>query len=263
MTQNTLDTETCNTKTIRSRAWCFTINNYSDDDLTFLEDLKSDLEDYAWQSEVGEKGTPHIQGCMKFKNARTFNALKKKHNTWHLEVPRKPWIAQKRYCQKDDTSDGLIADKKNTIKDPLQGLELYDWQKEIIGLIKEEPDNRSIHWYYDEIGCKGKTTLAKSLCINNKDCIYLTGKASDMKFGVYSYIKNNKPLRVVILDLVRSLENFVSYQGIEEIKNGIFYNTKYESEMCLYNDIHVIIFANFEPVLKKLSLDRWVIKEIK
>ena len=64
------------------------------------------------------------------------------------------------------------------------------------------------------------------------------------------------------MDFTRDVEEYVSYQAIEAIKNGIFYNTKYESKMITYNSPHVIIFANFFPDITKLSSDRWVIREL-
>ena len=77
-----------------------------------------------------------------------------------------------------------------------------------------------------------------------------------MKYEVMEYLKKNK-LKIVMIDLTRCIENYVSYQGIEEIKNGIFYNTKYESGMVLFDSPHIIIFANFPPEEGKLNADRW------
>ena len=39
------------------------------------------------------------------------------------------------------------------------------------------------------------------------------------------------------MDFTRDVEEYVSYQAIEAIKNGIFYNTKYESKMITYNTL--------------------------
>ena len=70
---------------------------------------------------------------------------------------------------------------------------LQTWQKELLEIIKAEPDDRTIHWFYDKIGGSGKTTLAKHICINY-NAIYLSGKAADMKFGVIEMIKKGRPL---------------------------------------------------------------------
>jgi hypothetical protein len=49
---------------------------------------------------------------------------------------------------------------------------------------------------------------------------------------------------------------------MENVKDGLFFSTKYESGMVRYNPPHVIVFANVPPDVTKMSADRWVIKEI-
>lgn len=68
----------------RQRNWCFTVNN-PDDVWTPLEWVGDD-DFVAWQLEVGESGTPHLQGYIEWKNARTLDQMKKKHKTAHWEV---------------------------------------------------------------------------------------------------------------------------------------------------------------------------------
>jgi len=147
------------------------------------------------------------------------------------------------------------------VKDPLEDKQLRPLQAEILQIVKNKPDDQTIHWVVDLKGNSGKTTLTKSLCLRRKDCIYMTDKSSDMKYGVWKWLEKND-LNIILVDLARSQEYFVSYQGIEEMKNGIFYNTKYESAMCIYNPPHVVVFANFEPDYEKLSADRWNIIQI-
>lgn len=250
---------TCNP---RSRNWFYTWNNHSDEDFDSLDSwCKTNCDKYQMQEETGEEGTKHIQGCMKFKNARTFNALHKKWPKLHLETARN-WENCIEYCSKLDTRSGMCAGnallKPN---DPLSGKKLRDIQTLIIDFCKEEPDDRTIVWIYDEIGGAGKTTIAKHLCIQYPDnVLYLGGSAKDMKYGVYEFVKKDPTrLKIAIIDLTRSVEEYVSYDGIEAIKNGIFFNTKYESGMCIFNNPHVLIFSNFLPNTQSLSLDRWKI----
>jgi len=68
--------------------------------------------------------------------------------------------------------------------------------------------------------------------------------------------------KVVIIDIPRTSESFVSYGGIEKIKDGCFFSGKYESGMVLYDNPHVICFANFPPVSETMSADRWHIVKI-
>jgi len=41
--------------------------------------------------------------------------------------------------------------------------------------------------------------------------------------------------------------NNINYTGIEEIKNGLFASSKFESKMYVGNRPHVVIFANAAP----------------
>lgn len=93
----------------RGRSWCFTINNYNDDELQKLHSYTSTLggsengvKEIGWQEEVGESGTPHIQGYIVFINAKSFSATKKiLGNRCHLEKCRN-LQASRNYCKKSE-----------------------------------------------------------------------------------------------------------------------------------------------------------------
>ncbi len=90
----------------RSRCWCFTLNNYSKEELTHLHNVFKNLcDDFAAQEETGETGTPHIQGYLYFKEAKTFNNITKLIPRAHVEKARKA-IAAKQYCLKAATRTG-------------------------------------------------------------------------------------------------------------------------------------------------------------
>lgn len=62
-----------------SRAWCFTVNNYTQEDI----DNIMALEKIATYMVCGEEiapttGTPHLQGYIHFKDAKTFPSVRKK-----------------------------------------------------------------------------------------------------------------------------------------------------------------------------------------
>jgi len=60
-----------------SRAWCFTINNYTDEDWSQVNAMYEDAVYACDAPEVGEQGTPHIQGFVYFKNAKTMKRVSK------------------------------------------------------------------------------------------------------------------------------------------------------------------------------------------
>lgn len=157
-----------------------------------------------------------------------------------------------------------------TIEDPLYGKELYEYQKYILDLLKEKPDDRKVYWFWEEDGNVGKSALVKHIYLNNKDhTVIAGGKGNDVRNQINMHVNGNekkgiagKDLNIAILDISRTNEDYVSYEVIEQIKNGLLYSGKYEGGICCFNSPHVIIFANFKPKEETLSADRWVIKEI-
>jgi len=82
-----------------SKNWCFTLNNYTDED----EELVSKYNfSYAIiGKEVGENGTPHLQGYMEFPGTKRLETLKNLCSRIHWE-PRKGTQEQaSEYCKKE------------------------------------------------------------------------------------------------------------------------------------------------------------------
>lgn len=88
-----------NTNPPRSRNWTLTINNYTS---TEKKDFINLNANYIFQCEKGEKETPHIQGTIAFKNARTLTAMKKLFPRAHFEVC-KDIEASLKYCSKTES----------------------------------------------------------------------------------------------------------------------------------------------------------------
>lgn len=245
------------TNRLRSRGWFMTINNFSPEDEKNIENIGADQ--YIWQEEVGESGTAHLQVFIYFKNPCDFNTVKRWFPTAHIEVAKNNKESIK-YCSKELTRvRGPYVKGIELPKKPKVISEFKEWQQGILDLINTEADNRTIHWYYDEEGNTGKTSLCKYICVNRHDAIYVNGSAKDMKYAIT--VQKVKP-RVILIDFARDQESRISWQGIEEIKNGIFFNSKYESSMVVFDAPHVICFANFKPMMSRLSKDRWNIIEI-
>jgi len=143
----------------------------------------------------------------------------------------------------------------------MEGLELYEWQKDLLNIINQPVNPRKIYWRHASDGCEGKTSFSKHICMT-RNAILLSGKVADIKDGVARHLAKHKELDVAIFHFVRSDEEYISYAGIESIKDGIFFSGKFESSMCMFNSPHIIIFANFAPKLNKLSKDRWDVCDI-
>jgi len=135
-------------------------------------------------------------------------------------------------------------------------------KEEILKLISEEPDDRTIHWYWEPEGKVGKTALAKHIVMNKRG-LYVSGRCNDVKCAIKAYLeKHNDEIDIVLWDIPRELEEYISFDAIESVKNGIFFCGKYESDQVWFDPPHVIIFANFEPRLSALSKDRWHVVKI-
>lgn len=246
-------------KAFRSRSWFITINNPSfEKDLKNLKLLGLSSQSFCFQLEEGENNTPHFQGTFKFKNQVTFNSMKKKLPRAHIEVCRN-FNASIDYCSK---SKGRIQGpwtNITTLSKPKSSISgrLRLWQCILQKYLTMEPDDRTITWVVDEVGNTGKTKFCKHLVETTDGTLYLSGRAKYMKYAIMQYVDQGKTPNILLLDLSRSQEDYVSYQGIEEIKNGIFFNTHYEAKMITYKEPHVVVFANFKPEKHKLSLDRW------
>ena len=84
----------------KSHKYCFTINNYTADDLAAVKEI--DCQRIKAGLEVSESGTPHVQGAIVFRSQRTIAAVcRDLGGRAHLQVMRGTWKDQD-YCLKDD-----------------------------------------------------------------------------------------------------------------------------------------------------------------
>lgn len=87
-------------RSIMSRHWCFTINNYTEEDIEKLN--KVECEYLIYGKEVGERETPHLQGFITLINKKRLTWIKKNiHATGHFETKRGTVLQAVTYCKKD------------------------------------------------------------------------------------------------------------------------------------------------------------------
>jgi len=87
-----------------SRSWCFTLNNYTDEDISrinIIVDNNNGVGYLIYGKEVGESGTPHLQGFISMKRRTRMATVKSLiGGNPHLEVSRNV-NASIEYCKKE------------------------------------------------------------------------------------------------------------------------------------------------------------------
>ena len=82
-----------------SKRWCFTVNNHTSEDEELFQNL--DCQCIVCGREVGDNGTPHMQGFVTFKSMKRFSGMKKIHGTAHFEVANGASLQAASHCKKD------------------------------------------------------------------------------------------------------------------------------------------------------------------
>lgn len=81
-----------------SRRWCFTVNNYTADDEELFRTLPCKY--LICGKEVGEQGTPHLQGYLILEKNARLSACKKIHAGAHWEIASGTTSHNVTYCSK-------------------------------------------------------------------------------------------------------------------------------------------------------------------
>lgn len=246
-----------------AKKWCFTLNNYTAEDVEYLKCSNVPLcQIIMFQSEIGEEGTPHLQGWVEFQTKKRPMSVFKENNKIHWELMKGSVQDSIDYCSKTDTYTGEVRFSRGA-DFPYCGpqISLYDWQKPILEMLQNaHPHDRYIYWVWSADGNMGKSTFAKYIFHNVQNVIVTGGKANDMKNRVQTYIRLNKVFpKTVIVDIPKVNRGHFSIAGIEEIKNMFFYNGKYEGGMVSGPRPHVICFANCEPSYEDMTSGRWMV----
>jgi len=86
----------------KSRGWCFTLNHPTDDEIETLNVV--DCSYICYGRETGAAGNAHLQGYIRFSNARVFRSVKSIIGRWHLEPQRGTTAQAIAYCKKEDNN---------------------------------------------------------------------------------------------------------------------------------------------------------------
>jgi hypothetical protein len=240
--------------------WCFTFNNYEDSSISSIFSALRDDDRAVIGREVGESGTPHLQGFIHFKNkCRPKSVIKDDRIHWgKMKTTEKQCVE---YCKKDGDyvlfgmAEPVCYDLKLSDLPPL-----YDWQKVIAKRHSLPPPlfHNKIYWYYEPRGAIGKTMLGRYFHLAH-NAVYLQGAGRHILATAY-----NNPSFWYIFGLTRSDMGKMSYKSLESL-NDNFYMSGFGTDatgMRCRKTAWTIVFANFPPEYENISMDRWVVENI-
>lgn len=212
----------------------------------------------------------HIQGYMVLKSRMRITQLNKIFKGCHFENCRGTEADNIKYCSKQESAVdgyGIYTKDIEAFRWKAVTLKLYTnllpWQHEYFEIFKSNEYNieRHVIWIWEPIGKCGKTSFCKYLAARCGATVLQNGTSGDLRnliFNTDMMIED----KTIVSNFSRCTEK-INYQILEDIKDGIVCNLKYETGSKIFNSPHLVVFANAMPEIEKLSLDRWLIYEIK
>lgn len=88
-----------------SRNWCFTLNNYTEEEENNLKSELPRVKYIVFQREIGENGTHHLQGYLELDCVQRISFLKKINARAHWEKRFGSQDDAIKYCKKEDTRE--------------------------------------------------------------------------------------------------------------------------------------------------------------
>nr|WAE43107.1 MAG: replication associated protein [Cressdnaviricota sp.] len=131
---------------------------------------------------------------------------------------------------------------------------LKDFQRQVIEIVPTIKKGEVL-WIYSLTGQEGKSYIGEYLECFNGAFVVSNKKSVDI-----NYIYNKE--EIIVFDYARSNEDKISYQQLEEYADGRIISTKYDVMKKRRFNPKTVVFANWLPKVKNLSLSRWKIYEI-
>lgn len=142
---------------------------------------------------------------------------------------------------------------------PLRQGEPRPWQLHLEAELLGDADDRSVVFYVDSEGGKGKTWFQQYFVTKHPSMCQVLGdgKIADMAYAI------DTSFCVYLINVTRDRMQFFQYGIVEQLKDRMVFSTKYETVMKTWvRNNHVVVFCN-EPIdYTKLSEDRIIVRDL-
>lgn len=136
------------------------------------------------------------------------------------------------------------------------------FQRSIYAMSKDW-DPRTIYCIINFRGNVGKSTLVGWMA-SQGESVFLPplNDFKDVSQFICSQVeaRGRDVVKNIFIDFPRSIRQDKVYQffaGIENLKNGIVFDTRYKGRTVMFDSPNIFIFMNTVPILEYMSVDRW------
>lgn len=210
---------------------------------------RNDCKRWIVAKETGLGGFKHWQVRLETSNKTFFDWCKKNMPTAHVEKAQDSWEYERkegRYWTSWDTSAIL----------QVRFGKLRREQRRIMDTIRTQGD-RQIDVWYDPRGNNGKTWLSIHLYEQGRALVVPRSSCTAEKLSAY-VCSAYRGEQIVIVDIPRSRKITPEiYEALEEIKDGLVFDHRYQGRARNIRGVKVIVFTNTKLDTTKLSHDRW------
>ncbi|KAG9407699.1 hypothetical protein AC1031_002416 [Aphanomyces cochlioides] len=131
------------------------------------------------------------------------------------------------------------------------------FQQTVLQIANTKPHARNIYVVQDLEGDNGKSFLCGY--INTKyDVLLVDGKPDNVYYQLSQMCEEGNDPSILILDVPRESKDYLQYNTVEKLKNGLVNSGKYESKKVNIRSPHIFIFTNFY-----IKTDQWTSDRIK
>lgn len=135
---------------------------------------------------------------------------------------------------------------------------LYPWQQQVVDILLPL-DDRGINIIYDPTGNIGKSYLVEYLWYKRIALPIPPLRSMDDICKAVMSVQEDW-WTAYIIDMPRGMLKHKMnefYSGIETLKNGFVYDTRYQYEYKFIGRPNIVVFTNVVPNLKYMTRDRW------